>query len=79
MVGVLFTAQKNVVFNKGLFSDYPPTPHHHTSSRMITRPPLRYVMPDTYPPFYHLFLFFDVEKKQATHSPMTHPPMFLSN
>ena len=29
---------------------------------------------------YHLFLFFDVEKKNKyTHPSMTHTPMFLSN
>ena len=57
-----------------------PISHHHVSSWMITRAPLRYVTPETDTPLYHLFLFFEVEKKpKDTHSPMTHPPMFLSN
>ena len=48
----------------------PPTPHHHALSEMITKPPLPYVTPDTYTPLYHLFLFFEVEKKTkiGTHS-----------
>ena len=49
---------------------------------MITRPPLRYLTPDTYTPqFHHLFIFFEIQMKNTkdTHPPMTHPPMFLSN
>ena len=59
----------------------PPTPHHHALSRMIPRPPLRYVTPDTDTLLYNLFLFFEVEKKnnKDTHPPMTHQPMLLSN
>ena len=50
-------------------------------SQMITRPPLRYVMPDTDPPFIIYFSFLKLKKKQNkdAHPPMTHPPMFLSN
>ena len=70
-------APHNYITLKLPFFD-PPTPHHHASSRIITRPPLRYVTPDTDTPLYHLFLFFEVEKKD-TQPPMTHPPMFLSN
>ena len=44
---------------------------------MITRPPLRYVTPDTYTPqFHHLFIFFEIQMKNTKD---THPPMFLSN
>ena len=53
-----------------------PTPHHHASSRMITRTPLRYVTSDTDASLYHLFLFFEVEKKPQrylpTHDTSTH-------
>ena len=73
----------------GLFNNYvrlklsffnPPTPIYHASSRMTTRPLLHYVTPDTDNPLFHLFLFFEVEKKpKDMHPPMTHPPMFLSN
>ena len=64
---------------KGLFNNYvtlkllffdPPTPYHHALSRMITRPSLRYVTPDTDNPLCHLSLFFEVEKKD-THSSTT--------
>ena len=55
-------------------------PCHHASSRMITTPFLHYVTPDIVTPLYHLFLFFEVEKKpKVVILPMTHPPMFLSN
>ena len=73
----------------GLFNNYvmlkltffdPPTPHHHALSQMITKPPLPYVTPDTYTSLYHLFLFFEVEKKNKDRHPlMTHLTMFLSN
>ena len=62
----------------GLFNNYvtlklpflePPTPHHHASSRMTTKPTLCYVMPDTDTPLYHLFLFFEVEKKPQRYAP----------
>ena len=47
---------------------------------MITRSHLRYVKPDTDTLFYHLFLFFEVEKNpRDTHPPATYPAMFLSN
>ena len=49
----------------------PPTSYHHASSWMITRSPLRRVTPEIdHPPspLYHLFLFFEVEKKIRTHS-----------
>ena len=36
---------------------------------MITRSPLRYVTPDTDTPLYHLFLFFEVEKKPQSYAP----------
>ena len=57
----------------------PTHPHHHASSRVITRSPLRYVTPDTDTHLYYLFLFFEVEKNKDTHPPMTHPPLLLSN
>ena len=59
---------------QGLFDNYmtlelplfdPTTSHYHASSRMITRPPLHYVTPDTDTLFVIYF--------------MTHPHMFLSN
>ena len=41
--------------------------------------PLRYIIPDTDPPLFNLFLFFEVGKENKdTHPLMTHPPMFLS-
>ena len=51
----------------------PPTLHYHASSRMIRRPPLRYVRPDTDIPLYHLFLFFEVKKNRyaPTHDTTT--------
>ena len=71
---------------KGSFKNYvtlklpffsPPTPHYHATSRMITRPHLRYVTPDTGTPplpaprpLHHLFLFFEIEKKAKIR---THP------
>ena len=57
----------------------PPNPNHYTSSCMITRTPLPYVTPDTDTILYHLFLFLEVEKNPKDDTPMTHPPMFLSN
>ena len=52
---------------------WPTHPHHHASSQMITRPPLRYVTADTDTtlPLIILFLFFEVEEKKDTHPPMT--------
>ena len=55
----------------------PPHPYHHGSSRMITRPPSRYVTSDidTPPLLYQLFLFFQVKKTQRcalTHDTSTH-------
>ena len=58
---------------QGLFNNYitlklrifePDTPNHQAPSRMITRLPFCYFTPDTDAPLYHLFLFFEVEKKQ---------------
>ena len=61
----------NDVTLKLLFFDQP-NPHHHASLRMITKPSLLYVTPDTNSPrLYHLFLFFEVEKKKK--------PRFLRN
>ena len=77
--------------NKGLFNNYvtqkfpffdtptPPTPLP-SPSRFITNghktPPLRYVTPDTDTSLYHLFLFFEVEKKSqryaSTYGTSTH-------
>ena len=62
----------------GLFNNYvtlklpifdPPTPHHHASSQMMTRPPLSYVTPDTHTPIYHLFLISEVEKESQRYAP----------
>lgn len=35
---------------------------HHALSRLITRPLLHYVTPETDTPLYHLFHVFEVEK-----------------
>ena len=77
------------LFNKYVTLKLPffdqPTIRHHASSRrsQCPSPLLRYVPPDTDPPLYHLFLIFEVVKKQRydkdTHPPMIHPPMFLGN
>ena len=57
-----------------------PSPHHYASSRMITKPPLRYVMPDTNTLFIIYFSFLKLKKNpKDTHPPMTHPLMFLNN
>ena len=79
----------SIFFHWGPFNNYvtlklpffdPPTPHHHVSSRIITRPPLCYVTPDSDTPLYQLFLLIEIEKKNKdTHPTMTHQPMFLSN
>ena len=52
--------------------NYPFMKHHHASSRVITRPHLRYVTPDTNNPLYYLFIFLLKLKKKVTHPPTTH-------
>ena len=52
----------------------PTSPHHHASSRIIARAPLRYVTPDTDTLLYHLFLFSEVEKKPED-NPSSEDPM----
>ena len=52
----------------------PPTPHHHASSRMITRLPLRYVAPDTdtpppHPPTFLIYFSFLKLKKPQRYAP----------
>ena len=47
-----------------LLSCETPTPHHHTSSRIITKSPFCYVTLDTDTDLYHLFLIFEAEKKK---------------
>ena len=42
----------------------PPPHHHHASSRMITKPFLRYVTPDTDTQFIIYFSFLKLKKKQ---------------
>ena len=44
----------------------PPTPHHHASSRVITRLPFT---PDKDALLYHLFLFFEVKKEKQRYAP----------
>ena len=68
-VMVIFSkVQFRKLLDQGLINNYGTlklpffNPHHHVSSRMITRTPLRYVTPDTDTLLYHLFLFFEVEK-----------------
>ena len=36
---------------------------------MMTRPPLPYATPDTDTSFYHLFTFFEFEKKNQRYAP----------
>ena len=71
----------NWAFQWGPFNNYvalkltffePPTPHHHASSRMITRPPLRFVTPDTDTrlPFIICFSFLKLKRKTKIR---THP------
>ena len=74
--------------HKGLLKNYgtlklfffkPLTPYHYTSSQIITRPPYVRHASHGYPR-YHSFLFVEVEKKpKDMHTPITHPPMYLSN
>ena len=79
----------NYVTLKLPFYDPPTIPptitlRHEWSQNLFSL--LRYVTPDADPTtLYHLFFFFEVEKKnnkqtnKDTHSPMIHPHMFLSN
>ena len=67
----------------GSFKITNPSPvpsHHHASSRMITRSPLRCLMPVKNTPFIIYFSFLKLKKTlKHTHPLMTHPLMFLSN
>ena len=70
--------------SKVLFNNYvtlklpffdPPIPHHHASSRMITRPHLRYVKFDTDAPFIIYFSFLNSKKTpkiRTLHNTSTH-------
>ena len=71
-------SEERAFYNRGLFINCftlklpffnTPTPHHHASSRMITKAPLHYVTPDTGTPLYHLFLVFEVEKNPQRYAP----------
>ena len=52
----------------------PTSPHHHASSRIFTRTPLRYVTPDADTLLYHLFLFSEAGKKPED-NPSSEDPM----